>query len=133
METTNLLLPSTQKVTTTSEWKQDVEEAVIITEQPTKRSPLFEANTMEATTEHLKNDCIIPTFAKDNEVYISHQSFIESVYEAARDFYHGETICTPEIRTSHIARGRIPEAINKRVDQLLESDKTMYYERMIST
>ena len=81
--------------------------------------------------EHLRNDCIIPTFAKDNEVCISHQSFIESVYEAARDFYHGETICSPEIRTSHIVRGRIPEAINKRVDQLLESDKTMYYERMI--
>ena len=101
METTNLLLPSTQKVTT-SEWKQDVEEAVIITEQPTKRSPFIEANTMEVTIEHLKNDCIIPTFAKDNEVCISHQSFIESVYEAAKDFYHGETICTPEIRLSLI-------------------------------
>ena len=131
METTNLLLPSTQRAAKANEWKQDVEEAVIITEQPAKRSPFIEANTTEVTLDHLKNDCIIPTFAKDNEVCISHQSFIESVYEAARDFYHGETICTPEIRTSHIVRGRIPEAINKRVDQLLESDKTMYYERMI--
>ena len=106
------------------------EDAVLIMEQP-KRSPFIEANTTEVTLDHLKNECIIPTFAKDNEVCISHQSFIESVYEATRDFYQGETICTPEIRTSHIVKGRIPEAINKRVDQLLESDKTMYYERMI--
>lgn len=56
---------------------------------------------------------------------------LPSTQRAAKDFYHGETICTPEIRTSHIVRGRIPEAINKRVDQLLESHKTMYYERMI--
>ena len=130
METPNLLLPS-PRVARANEWKREAEDAVLITEQTHKRSPFIEANTTEVTLEHLKNDCIIPTFAKDNEVCISHQSFIESVYEATRDFYHGETICTPEIRTSHIVRGRIPEAINKRVDQLLESDKTMYYERMI--
>lgn len=100
-------------------------------EQPKKHSPFIEANTTEVTLGHLKNDCIIPTFAKDNEVCISHQNFIESVYEATKDFYHGEIINTPDIRTSHIVKGRIPEAINKRVDQLLESDKTMYYERMM--
>ena len=83
------------------------------------------------TLDHLRNECIIPVFSKDNEVCISHQSFIESVYEATKDFYHGETIYTPGIRVSHIVKGRIPEAINKRTDQLLESDKTMYYERMI--
>lgn len=83
------------------------------------------------TLDHLRNECIIPVFSKDNEVCISHQSFIESVYEATKDFYHGETIESPDIRVSHIVKGRIPEAINKRTDQLLESDKTMYYERMI--
>ena len=91
METTNLLLPST-RVARANEWKREAEEAVLITEQSTKRSPFIEANTTEVTIEHLKNDCIIPTFAKDNEVCISHQSFIESIYEATRDFYHGETI-----------------------------------------
>lgn len=60
-----------------------------------------------------------------------HQCFIESIYEAVRDFYKGEKIEDPVIRVSHIVKGRIPEAINKKVDQLLESDKTMYYERMI--
>lgn len=44
METTNLLLPST-RVARTNEWKREAEEAVIITEQPTKRSPFIEANT----------------------------------------------------------------------------------------
>ena len=83
------------------------------------------------TLDHLRNECIIPVFSKDNEVCISHQSFIESVYEATKDFYHGETIESPDIRVSQIVKGRIPEAINKRTDQLLESDKTMYYERMI--
>ena len=30
---------------------------------------------------------------------------------------------------SHIIKGRIPEAIHKPANQLLESDKTIYYER----
>jgi len=132
METNLLISPSQNTMMVrANDWKQDVEDAVLITEPMQKRSPFIEANTEEVTIDHLKNDCIIPTFAKDNEVCISHQSFIESVYEATRDFYHGETVCPPDIRVSHVVKGRIPEAINKRVDQLLESDKTMYYERMI--
>ncbi|WP_042371757.1 DUF3871 family protein [Bacteroides neonati] len=132
METNLLITPSqNMMMVRANDWKQEVEDAVLIMEQPKKHSPFIEANTTEVTLGHLKNDCIIPTFAKDNEVCISHQNFIESVYEATKDFYHGEIINTPDIRTSHIVKGRIPEAINKRVDQLLESDKTMYYERMI--
>ena len=30
---------------------------------------------------------------------------------------------------SHVIKGRIPEAIHKPANQLLESDKTIYYER----
>lgn len=132
METNLLITPSqNMMMVRANDWKQEVEDIVLIMEQPKKHSPFIEANTTEVTLGHLKNDCIIPTFAKDNEVCISHQNFIESVYEATKDFYHGEIINTPDIRTSHIVKGRIPEAINKRVDQLLESDKTMYYERMI--
>ena len=132
METNLLIAPSQNMMMVRSnEWKQDVEEAVLIREQPQKRSPFIESNTTEVTLDHLRNECIIPVFSKDNEVCISHQSFIESVYEATKDFYHGETIESPDIRVSHIVKGRIPEAINKRTDQLLESDKTMYYERMI--
>ena len=131
METVNLIMPSTNMVALDNNWKNEAEEAILISEkqekQQPKRSPFIEANTNEVTLEHLKNDCIIPTFSKDNEVCISHQCFIESIYEAVRDFYKGEKIEDPVIRVSHIVKGRIPEAINKKVDQLLESDKTMYY------
>ena len=108
------------------------EEAVLITaEQPAKQKrPLFiEANTVDATMEHLKNDCIIPVFAKDNEATLSHPAFIETVQDAASIFFQGEKIGLPDIRVSHVIKGRIPEAIHKPANQLLESDKTIYYER----
>lgn len=36
----------------------------------------------------------------------------------------------PQIRVSHIIKGRIPEATHKPANQLLDSDKTTYYEHM---
>ena len=44
-----------------------------------------------------------------------------------RDVYKRQ----PSMRVSHVIKGRIPEAIHKPVNQLLESDKTIYYERMM--
>ena len=35
------------------------------------------------------------------------------------------------LHLSHVIKGRIPEAIHKPVNQLLESDKTIYFERMM--
>ena len=93
--------------------------------------PFIEANTKEVSLEHLTSDCIIPVFSKDNEVTISHQTFIDTVMEAARQVFPFEDITAPAIRVSHIVKGRIPEAIHKPVSQLLESDKTIYYERMM--
>ncbi|MFA6974318.1 MAG: DUF3871 family protein [Parcubacteria group bacterium] len=95
-----------------------------------KRKQFIEANTDEVNLVHLRNDCIVPVFSKDNEMTISHTNFIETVQQAATKFFTGETIETPEIRVSHIVKGRIPEAIYKPVNELLESDKTIYYERM---
>ena len=83
------------------------------------------------TIEHLKDDCIVPVFSKDNEITISHPNFIESVWEAANRVFPSESIELPEIRVSHIIKGRTPEAIHKPVKELLEEDKTIYYERMI--
>lgn len=100
-------------------------------QRPVKRLPFIEANTKEVSVGHLKNDCIIPVFSKDNEVTISHHSFIEAVYDAANEVFWGERVDNPDVRVSHIIKGRIPEAINKPVNQLLESDKTIYYERMM--
>ena len=93
--------------------------------------PFIEANTHEVDMRHLREDCIIPVFSKDNEVTISHQDFIETVFDAASSVFPSETIHEPVIRVSHIVKGRIPEAIHKPVSELLESDKTIYHERMM--
>lgn len=73
------------------------------------------ANTTEVDIQHLKNDCIVPVFSKDNELTVSHPVFIETVYKAAQEFFRNEQIDTPEIIVSHIIKGRIPEAIHKPV------------------
>lgn len=93
--------------------------------------PFIEANTKEVGMNHLQEDCIIPVFSKDNEVTISHQTFIGTVLDAAKEVFPYEEISNPSIRVSHVVKGRIPEAIHKPVSQLLESDKTIYYERMM--
>lgn len=98
---------------------------------PSRRLPFVEANTKEVSLDHLKEDCIIPVFSKDNEVTISHQSFIDTVLDAAKTTFPSEDITDPVIRVSHIVKGRIPEALHKPVSQLLDSDKTIYYERMM--
>lgn len=93
--------------------------------------PFIEANTKEVTMEHLRNECVVPVFSKDNEITISHPSFIEAVWEAANKVFLNETIEYPIIRVSHVIKGRTPEAIHKPVKDLLETDKTIYYERMM--
>ena len=108
------------------------EEAIIV-EDVVTRTPnhlhFIEANTNEVTLQHLVNNCITPVFAKDNELTINHAAFIETIQEAAQDFFRGEIVDNAAIRVSHIIKGRIPEALHKPANQLLESDKTLYYER----
>ena len=108
------------------------EEAIIV-EDTIIRTPnnlhFIEANTNEVTLQHLKADCITPVFAKDNELTINHAAFVETIQEAAQDFFRGEVVDDAAIRVSHIIKGRIPEALHKPANQLLESDKTLYYER----
>ena len=110
------------------------EDATVITEGTTKVQKVnhfIEANTMEIDLQHLRSDCIVPVFSKDNELTISHNAFIETVWDAANSFFSGEKVDEPAIRVSHIVKGRIPEAIHKPANQLLESDKTQYFERMM--
>ena len=110
----------------------EAEEAVII-EDTIIRTPsnlhFIEANTSEVTLQHLRADCVTPTFAKDNELTINHAYFVETIQEAAKDYFHGEIVDDAAIRVSHTIKGRIPEALHKPANQLLESDKTLYYER----
>lgn len=105
---------------------------LIIPEQEVvQSSPFIEANTKNVSLSHLKKDCTVPVFSKDNEVTIAHHEFIEAVDDCVKSIFSGQRILQPEIRTSHVIKGRIPEAIGKPVKELLETDKTIYYERMM--
>ena len=130
----NLVLLPTLAQKRRGNFGQFAEDVTIISEETTKVKKVnhfIEANTMEIDLQHLQSDCIVPVFSKDNELTISHNAFIETVWEAANTFFTGETIDKPDIRVSHIVKGRIPEAIHKPANQLLESDKTQYFERMM--
>ncbi|CAI9682114.1 DUF3871 family protein [Elizabethkingia anophelis] len=93
-------------------------------------SPFIVANSQEISLDQLSNECIIPVFSKDNERTIAHQEFIEVVLEAVNKIFTHHSISVPEIRVSHQIKGRIPEAIHKNAKDLLDHEKTIYYERM---
>ena len=95
--------------------------------------PFIVANTVETNFYDLEFKHIIPVFAKDNEVAISHVDFITAVHEATHQAYKGHNIELPEIRVSHPVHGRIPEARDKKPADLLPHEKTLYYERMMFT
>lgn len=90
----------------------------------------IEANTQEVSLLHLKKDCTIPVFAKDNESTIPHFEFIDAVRSVSQELFPEGTVMMPNIRTSHVIKGRIPSAIGKPAKELLEHEKTIYYERM---
>lgn len=92
--------------------------------------PFIEANTIQVEFNHLKNDCIIPVFSKDNEKTIAHQEFIDVVMNAVLKMFPQHNISNPEIRVSHQIKGRTPDAIYKNAKDLLDHEKTVYYERM---
>lgn len=88
------------------------------------------ANTVAVTLQHLKERCTIPVFAKDNESTVSHQEFIDLIGQAASLAFPNQHISPPAIRVSHVIKGRIPEAVGKPAKDLLEHEKTIYYERL---
>ena len=97
---------------------------------PINNTPFILANTVECPLNEIKYEHIIPVFVKDNEPAINHSDFIEVVQEVAQTFYRGETFLPASIRVSHPIKGRIPEARLKQAKDLLENEKTLYYERM---
>ena len=106
------------------------EEATIVIDEPTRAAVSFlEANTEAISIEELANKCVVPTWA-NQELTIAHQDFINCVHEAAQDFYHGEVVNAPDIRCSHIVRGRVPNALGKKASELLECEKTQFYQRL---
>lgn len=95
----------------------------------TSSSGFIEANTTKVTLEHLRDDCIIPVFSKDNETTISHYQFIKEAQNVVENLFGEYKINEPDIRVSHVIKGRIPTAIGKPAKELLEHEKTIYYER----
>src|SRR5690349_5163534 len=95
--------------------------------------PFIEANTTAATLREINEQHIIPVFIKDNEPVISHAEFIQATYDCLTDIYADSYVLEPSIRVSHPVKGRVPEARNKPANQLLEHEKTLYYERMAFT
>lgn len=92
-------------------------------------SSFIEANTIKVSLKHLKEDCIIPVFSKDNESTISHYQFINKAFETVKELFPDFSPKEPEIRVSHEIKGRVPSAIGKPAKELLEEEKTIYYER----
>jgi hypothetical protein len=89
------------------------------------------ANTQAMSLAALGSEHIIPVFAKDNERAISHYEFVHALLDAVQHVFHGENISPAEIRVSHPIQGRVPEAIHKKPSDLLDNEKTLYYERMM--
>jgi len=92
--------------------------------------PFIEANTIPSSLSEIKKSHIIPVYIKDNETLISHTDFIEATMEVVNSVYIDQKVLQPTVRVSHPMKGRIPEARNKAANELLDHEKTLYYERM---
>ena len=88
------------------------------------------ANTTGITVKDLHQKCIIPVYSKDNESTISHSEFISAMMDVISDLFPNESIQEPKIRVSHPVKGRVPGAMGKPARDLLEEEKTLYFERM---
>ena len=88
----------------------------------------IEANTEKMSLSHLKRECIIPVYS-DNESTISHAQFIDAANEVVQANFTGTKILEPNIRISHVIKGRVPSAIGKPVKELRPEEKTIYYQR----
>lgn len=107
-----------------------INDQIIDEEQIVKsKSSFIEANTIKVSLHHLQQDCIIPVFSKDNESTISHFEFIKKTMDVVQNLFPDFEIAEPEIRVSHQVKGRTPSAIGKPAKELLEEEKTIYYER----
>ena len=89
----------------------DIPEATIVDYTPVETPSnihFLEANTDSISMDSLTTDSIVPTWG-NQELTISHQDFINTVYDAARNFLYGEFVNAPAIRVSHKVKGRIHE------------------------
>ncbi len=91
--------------------KQQITESRVIplsANHTTHSRHFIEANTKAVDVSHLREDCIVPVFSKDNELTISHQMFIETILGAAYRMFPNEAIDAPDIVVSHIIKAEYP-------------------------
>lgn len=89
----------------------------------------IEANTQPMTLSEIRNQHIIPVFVKDNQPTISQADFIQVAMDVAEGLF-SQPSSNLALRVSHPIKGRIFQARNKKASELLEHEKTIYYERM---
>ena len=107
----------------------NIESQVISEEDVTiSQGRFIEANTEQVSLSHLKSECIIPNYS-DSESTIAHSEFIEATSEVVHSNFSGARILKPNIRISHVIKGRVPSAIGKSVKELRPEEKTIYYQR----
>lgn len=104
---------------------------ILTTNSPISTNRFIKANTEVVTLSEIENHHIIPVFAKDNHLAISHSDFVKNVFDAVHYVYGDQVVLPPSIRVSHPIHGRVPDARDKAVSELLDHDKTLYYERMM--
>ena len=127
MNELTITMPAQRQRINLGEFAETVE---IVVDEPTRAAVNFlEANTEAITIEELANKCVVPTWA-NQELTIAHQDFINCVHDAAQSFYHSEVVNAPDVRVSHIVRGRVPNALGKKASELLECEKTQFYQRL---
>jgi hypothetical protein len=98
--------------------------------QETSSDAFLVANTTSIALPELEHKHIIPVFVKDNEPVISHHDFISATQEVLSHTFPNMRFKQPALRVSHAIKGRIPDAKHKAAKELLEHEKTIYYERM---
>lgn len=98
--------------------------------QTSTENVFIQANTEPMSMYDIEHNHLIPVYVKDNEPVISHQDFINCTSEVVNNVFKSEQVLHPAIRVSHPIKGRTPEAKDKPAKDLLENEKTIYYERM---
>lgn len=89
----------------------------------------IESNTQPVSLDEIRNKHIIPVFVKDNTPTLSQADFIQTAIDSVEENSE-KNIANLAIRVSHPIKGRTFEARNKNAAELLEHEKTLYYERM---
>jgi hypothetical protein len=96
---------------------------------PVKDVRFIEANTLAISLDEIRDQHIIPVFTKDNTPLISQADFITYAREIVEEI-SGHDATFPAVRVSHPIKGRTFEARNKKASDLLDHEKTIFFERL---